>query len=633
MARVRKIADKPLAASQYRWLAFLTFGVICGFGYLVYTLVTLQVVRHAELVEVARNNTERTFLRQPKRGDIRDRKGHLLATSKQVETVCADPKMIGTNYLRMAYQLAPALGIPSGELAERLHPRWIEDKQGNMIEVQYVVLKRKVETEEWEQIKAAMATLDFGVDESKLLPKQRAAYNRIREKSLFTTPDQMRFYPNQTLAAHVIGYVGMQDRTTPRGKILETRGQDGLELTMDSVLTGVQGWRQTETDGQRREVVAFREQDVAPKSGLNVILTLDASIQHIVETELAAAFARHTPISISCVVLRPKTGEILAMANLPTFDPNRLEEGNADARRNRLIADNYEPGSTFKAMVIGGALNDGTVDLHHLIDCENGAFRYAGATLHDHGVGYGVLTVEKVLVKSSNIGAAKIALRMGQERLYEVIRAFGFGEKTGIPLPGERTGTVWPLRKWNKMSITRIPMGHEVATTPLQIVMALSSIANGGVLMKPMLIDRFVDDEGQVVAEFHPQPVRRVISEQAAKKMITALKSVVNEDGTGTKAQLAYYTVAGKTGTAQKLVNGHYVHDKHFVSFVGFFPADDPELCISVVMDEPKRGMYGGETAAPVFAKIGERAAQYLAIAPEKKPEKTAMAANGRKAN
>lgn len=194
-------------------------------------------------------------------------------------------------------------------------------------------------------------------------------------------------------------------------------------------------------------------------------------------------------------------------------------------------------------------------------------------------------------------------------------------------------GTVWPVRKWTKPSITRIPMGHEVATTPLQIAMSVAAIANGGVLMKPMLIDRFVDDKGQTVAQFHPQAIHRVISEQAAKKMTIALKSVVNEEGTGTKAQLAYYTVAGKTGTAQKLVDGRYVHDKHFASFVGFFPADDPELCISVVVDEPRKGMYGGETAAPVFARIGERAAQYLAIAPEKKPEKTAMAANGRKAN
>lgn len=632
MARVKKITEKPLAASQYRWLACMTFCVICGFGYLVYTLLNLQVLRHKEFSEAARNNTERTFFRQPGRGDIRDRNGHLLATSKQVETVCADPKLIGTNYMRVAYQLAPVLGMSAAELGEKLRPRWIEDKDGNWIEVQYAVLKRKVESEEWENVKAAMAALDFGVDETKLTQKQRAVYHRVRQKGVFTTPDQIRFYPNESLAAHVIGFVGMQERTTPRGKVLETRGQDGLELTMDSVLTGVHGWRLTETDGLRREVVAFREQDVAPRPGLNVVLTLDASIQHIVETEVAAAHAKHSPISTACLVVRPKTGEILAMANLPNFNPNLLEEGNADARRNRLIADISEPGSTFKAMVISGAFNDGTVNLNDPFFCENGRFRYGGLPLSDHHP-YGTLTVEGIIVKSSNIGAAKIGIKMGQERLYEVIRDFGFGSKTGIPLPGERSGIVWPVHKWRKPSITRIPMGHEVASTPLQTVMAMAAIANGGTLMKPMLIDRFVDEAGQTVADFHPTPVRRVISEEAARKMVTALKSAVATEGTGTKARLTYYTVAGKTGTAQKIINKQYSHEKHFVSFIGFFPADNPELCIAVFMDEPKRGMYAGETAAPVFAKIGERAANYLAIAPEKKPEKTALAVNGRTNN
>lgn len=617
--RGKAIKDQSVQPAQLRWLGFWALLVMGGFGWLGYTLVQLQIFQHQELTQAARNNTERTYVRQPQRGEIRDCRGNVLGTSKTVETVCADPSIVSTNYLRIAQQIAPILGLDTMEAAERIRPRDFVDKGGKVRPLKYVVLKRKVEPEDWAKAKAAMEKLDFGIDERSLAPKERTAYGRIRKNAIFTTPDQMRFYPNGALAAHVLGYVGMTERQTPKGMVLETSGLDGIEFQMNSVLTGTEGWRQTETDSHSRELVAFRDQDVAARPGLNVVLSLDMTIQHIVETELAAACEKHSPISVSCIVVRPRTGEILAMANLPSFDPNKPPEANSEGIRNRAITDLAEPGSTFKVVVISGALNDRTVTLNDLFDCENGAFRFAGVTLHDHER-LPVLTVERIICKSSNIGAAKIGIRMGPERVYEYVRGFGFGQYTGIPLPGERMGITRPVQKWEKVSISRIPMGHEVAVTPLQMVMAICAIANKGVLMKPMLVERFVDDQGQAVMNFQPEAVRRVISPEAAAKMTEALKMAVSTNGTGLKAKLSYYTVAGKTGTAQKIVNKHYSHEKFFSSFIGYFPADDPQVCISVVMDEPRKGSYGGETAAPVFAKIAERAGNYLAIPPDLTP-------------
>ena len=628
MARKKKNGGIPVVhAMQVRRLFLLATFMLAGFGCLGFRLYDLQVLRHEELLEQAKNNTERTFVRQPRRGDIRDIRGNLLATSKEVKTVCGDPHMLGTNYLYVARAIAPILDLPVEEAAEKLRPRMFVHTNGVSTPVKYVVLKNKVEEEEWLRLQEALSQVTFGVDESQLPSRHRTALNAIRRKAIFAQPDQLRFYPNASLAAHVLGFVGIHDRITSKGKVVETTGKSGLELTLNSVLTGVQGWRQTETDRRQREVVAFREQDVAPRAGLDAILTIDAGVQHIVEEELAEAMEKHTPISISCIVTRPRTGEILAMANLPTYDPNHLDD-NAAARRNRAVTDLAEPGSTFKVVVISAALNEGLVNLETAFDCENGYWRYRGIPLRDHH-GYGVLPVRTIISKSSNIGAAKIGILLGGGRLNEYIRAFGFGQRTGIPLPGEAIGLVHETNRWSKISISRIPMGHEISCTPLQMVMAMGAIANGGALMRPMLVDRFVDEHGQEVAKFQPQLLRQVISAEAARQTVATLKEAVSTNGTANRAQLDYYTVAGKTGTAQKLVNGAYVRNKHYSSFIGFFPADNPELCISVVMDEPRRGYYGGEAAAPVFQRIAARAANYLAIPPEITPPSLAASTRG----
>jgi cell division protein FtsI/penicillin-binding protein 2 len=323
---------------------------------------------------------------------------------------------------------------------------------------------------------------------------------------------------------------------------------------------------------------------------------------------------KHSPISASGIVVRPKTGEVLAMATLPNYDPNTYNHWPYDFMRNRVIADLAEPGSTFKIVVVSGALNDGSVGLNDTFYCEDGLWLFAGVKLHDHKR-YGTLSVEQIITKSSNIGAAKIGLKMGETRLADYIGSFGFGQSTGIPLPGELSGRVPKLEKWTKVSIAQIPMGQGVSVSRLQMIMAMSAIANKGVLMRPMLVDRLIDSDGRD-AKYSPQRVHSVISESAAKLMVQALKTVATRDGTAPEAALEHYTVAGKTGTAQKVENGHYV-DKFFSSFIGFFPADNPELCISVTLDEPKEGHYGGQVCGPVFKQIAEAAANYLNIPPE----------------
>lgn len=605
---------------QKQYWRLLGLGLALGLGFvgLGFRLVDVQVLRHDELRALAVQNTEREYLNEPRRGDILDAKGNLLATSVQVKTVCADPVLIGTNQVLLARTLAPLLELGEGPLIQALSPRLVQNSKGEAVTNRFVRLKRKVPVETWEKIQSAMTNLNFGVVEKKLPQSQQTYYSNLRKKAIFARDDQLRSYPNQELAAHVIGYAGTEEIEVDDMPVTEIVGREGIEKTFDEKLAGYRGWRVTETDNRRRELVRGRDQDVEACDGLNVVLTIDSVIQHLVEGALADAMAKYSPISVSGLVIRPRTGEILAMATVPTFDPNQPGKATADQRRNRVITDIAEPGSTFKIVVVSGALNDRTVRLTDVFDCEHGRFAFAGRVLHDHEA-YGPLSVQSIITKSSNIGAAKIGIKMGENRLYEYMGNYGFGVPTGIPLLGEVGGIVHPVKKWSKVSIAQIPMGHGVSVTRLQMTMAMCAIANNGWLMRPMLVDRLEDRDHRLVAKYPPQRVRQVISEAASKEMIKALKTVATPEGTAAKAALEHYTVAGKTGTAQKVENGRYVSDKFFASFIGFFPADNPELCISITMDEPdrKKGYYGGQAAAPVFKQIAEAAANYLNIRPE----------------
>ena len=600
--------------------ALLLLGLLgLAFAGLGYRLVELQLLRHDEFAAKAQLNTQREFRQAPRRGNILDARGNLLATSIFVKTVCADPVLIGKRQAAVAHILAPLLQLDETDLYQRLLPRLVKNHKGETVTNRYVVLQRKVSDETWQKIQMTMTNLAAGVDERKISRAERASLRDLRQNAIFTDPvdDQLRVYPGGALAAHVLGFTGTEIGSN---RVAMTVGRDGVELILNPALGGAAGWRVTRTDRQKRELVALRDENVQASDGLNVVLTLDAAIQHIVETSLADALQKHTPLSITAIVMRPRTGEILAMATLPNFDPNNPGATPVDARRNRIIADLMEPGSTFKIVVVSGALNDGAVRLTDTFDCERGHFAFGGRVLHDHEP-YGVLTTENIVTKSSNIGAAKIGIRLGQDRLHDYAWDFGFGQRTGIALPGEARGILYPVKDWTKVSIAQIPMGHGIAVTRLQMIMAMNALANDGWLMRPMLVSRLEDRDGNVVQQYAPERVRQVISAAADKLAVEALKTVVSPAGTAPGAAMKNYTVAGKTGTAQKVENGTYAEHKYISSFIGFYPADDPQLCISVVMDEPKEGYYGGQICGPVFREIAERCASYLNVPPDKNPE------------
>ncbi len=605
---------------QIRRALLLLFFLGAAFAGLGYRLVDLQVVHHAEFARLAENNTQREYWLAPRRGDILDANGDVLATSMPVKRICADPSLIGTQQAVVAHALAPLLKMDEAALMQRLTPRLGRLASGEIVTngLHYVRLAEKVPEETWLQIAATMSKLTFGVEEKKLSLKQRQFFNGLRRSAIYAEADQLRLYPNGSLAAQVVGFPGTEELKISGHLISQIIGRDGIEQTMNKPLSGVAGWKVTETDGKRREMVTLRDEDVQARDGMNVVLTIDSAVQHIVETALADALQKHTPKSITGIVMRPRTGEILAMASLPSYDPNQPNSITPETR-NRVIADMMEPGSTFKIVVVSGALDKKAVTLNDQFFCENGHFAYAGKVLHDHE-SLGNETVKNIIMKSSNIGAAKIAIeRLGAQSLYDYAWNFGFGQRTGILLPGEVRGVLYPVKNWYKVSMAQIPMGHGVDVTRLQMLYAMAAIANHGVLMPPMIVSRLQDRDGGVVQTYRPEPVRRVISEAASLQMIEALKTVPTKTGTAPDAAMKNYVVAGKTGTAQKAENGGYAPGKYIASFIGFFPADNPELCISIVMDEPKEGYYGGKVCGPVFRDIAERCASYLNIPPDPK--------------
>ncbi len=602
---------------QFRRVLALTLLVCAVFAGLACRLVDLQVFRHDELAKLAQDNTQREFREAPRRGDILDAHGNLLATSVPVKTVCADPSLIGTQQVAVAHALAPLLQMSEGELYPKLFVRVSKNEKGETVtnNLHYVRLQKNVTEETWQKIQLAMGQFSPGADGKKLSRNDRESLRNLRQYAIFPELDQMRVYPNGPLAAQVLGFSGVEEFKLDGRPVSQISGRDGIELALNSVLSGVAGWRVTATDSKKQELVALRDEDVQPRDGLNVVLTIDAAIQHILETSLADAMQKHTPRSITGIVLRPRTGEILAMATLPNYDPNTPSTVTPETR-DRVITDIVEPGSTFKIVVVSGALNEGAVKLTDGFDCEHGHFAFAGKVLHDHEP-FGVLTTVGIVTKSSNIGAAKIGIRLGEQNLYQYAWDFGFGQRTGIPLPGEVSGILHPVKDWSKVSVAQIPMGQGVAVTRLQMLMAMAALANDGWLMRPMLVSRLEDRNGKVVQKYEPQRVRQVVSDATDKQMVNILKTVVSPEGTAPGAAMQNYVVAGKTGTAQKAENGVYVPGKYVASFIGFFPADDPQVCISIVMDEPKEGYYGGQVCGPVFKEVAERCASYLNIPPD----------------
>lgn len=558
------------AKAQFRRLMVVVVVLGAAFAGLGFRLFELHVLQHGELRAQAEANRERVIHRLGRRGAILDLNGNLLASSVSARMVVADPQLTRPYAADYAKRLAPLLSMSVPDLTEKLSR-----------ESRYVRLKQKVDEETAQAIR-----------EMKL-------------KGIVFEDQFVRLYPNGALAAHVLGFVNH-----------EHQGVEGIEASMNRYLNGVAGYEVIERDRKGREIRVNRIENIGPRDGFSVVLTIDQVIQHIAETELEKAMAEHRPQAGLVMVTRTQTGEILAMANRPAFDPNQPGGADADMRRNRCITDVAEPGSTFKVVTIAGALNDRTVNLFEKFDCENGAWLYAGRILHD-AHSHGVLSVEEIAFKSSNIGSAKIAIRMGPTRLYSYIRQFGFGQRTGIALPGEVAGIAHPVSRWTKLSISRIPMGHEIAVTPLQMMMALNAVANGGRLMQPQIIKRIEDGAGNAIVEYQPLARAQVLDPRTSQLMNAALRKVTQPGGTGTRAAVEHYDVAGKTGTAQKIENGQYVR-KYYSSFVGYFPASQPEISILVSLDDPSaKSYYGGSVAGPTFKAVAEKTAQYLGMPPQ----------------
>lgn len=541
-------------------------------------LIHLAVAKHEEYSrEAAQKHTQKRTLHAA-RGPITDARGEILADDIPVKTVFVDGSHMNDREA-LAGVLSRHLDIPEPDLLARLNPQ-----------SKYTIIKRRVA----EEVVSALR--------SELL--------ETRLKGVYFENDAIRHYPNGDMLAHVLGFLDS-----------EGRGIQGVERMMEPYLRGEDGFRYYERDRTGREIVAYRGLERPAKNGMSVELTIDMHIQAIVEQELKNAYRALRPRMCTAVFVRPRTGEIVAMATQPGFDPNRPGSAPEEHKKNRAILDMVEPGSTFKIVVTSAALNEGVVKPETMVYCEGGRFAYGGRTLRDHH-GYGNLSVHDVLVKSSNIGCAKIAMQLGADKYYEYIRRFGFGERTGLGLPGEIGGLVHPPHRWSALSITRIPMGHEIAVTPLQIAMAMAAVANGGKMMLPQIVRTIRDHDGAVIRSFQPVVLRRVVDEETAREVGDALREVVSERGTAIQARISGFPVAGKTGTAQRVSpKGGYESGKYVVSFAGYFPADEPEIAGIVLVDDATltSGMnYGGLVAAPIFSRMGEQIARRLDLVPSK---------------
>jgi cell division protein FtsI/penicillin-binding protein 2 len=554
-------------------------GLVGLFSVYSYRLIDVQIVQHEAYTALA---AEKHTYKRPiyaRRGIIRDANNEPLADNVPVKRVIADGSHI-KDPVALAAAIANLLEMDSRELADKLSTK-----------SKYVVIKPQITEETAAKISEVLRNSNF--------------------RGIEFEQDFDRSYPNGTMLSQIIGFVDH-----------EHKGTMGIERSMQDVLQGTNGYRYIEHDRKGRELVLYRGLEADAKDGCDIKLTINLSLQNILESELTAACAEFRPQNATAIMMRPQTGEVLAMASRPTFDVNDPGEAKPEQMMNRSVVYMYEPGSTFKIVTTSAVLEEKLVTPDTTIFCENGHFQYAGRILRD-AEPMGVLTVHQVLQHSSNIGVAKLALQLGETKLYEYIRRFGFGQKTGIPLSGEISGMVNPPHRWSKLEITRIPMGQSIAVTPIQIISAMSCIANGGKLMKPTIISQITDKDGRPVATFTPEVVRQVVSAETSKKIISALKDVVGA-GTAKKAAVAGFQVAGKTGTAQKVdPKGGYMQGHYVASFVGFLPADDPKFAVLVLLDDPirKEGIaYGGEVAAPVFERIATRAAQYLDLHPTEPP-------------
>ena len=541
----------------------------CAFVVLLGRLAYLQIVKHDEYARLAENQHAKTVPLRPKRGPILDRTGQALAVSSRADTLYVTPSKV-EDAPRLAARLAAILGEPARDVVRRL-----------------TVAKK------------------FAPVRRRLDPDMARGVRDLNDPSLTLVEDSLRLYPNRELAAQLIGFEGA-----------DGKGLAGVEQAWDAHLAGVEGRAVVERDALGREVTGAPIVLKPSVAGQGIVLTIDATIQYLAEKEVDAAWRRTRAKSAMAVAMDPRTGEILAMAIRPTYNPNAFGTATDDDRRARAVTDPFEPGSTFKVIMAASALQEGVVKPSDRLYAENGAIRVANSTIHDWKK-YGWLTFTEVLQNSSNVGSIKVGLMLGKERYYKYMTAFGFGASTNLGLPGESRGQLRAPSQWSGLSLATMSIGQEISVTAVQLVAAFAAVANGGRLMQPQIIRAVLDGQGREIRSFEPAAVRQVISPETARTLTDMMVNVVR-NGTGHNAAIPGYDVAGKTGTAQKMdpATRRYSRAPGVLSFVGFVPADDPRLAMIVLLDEPKNEKWGSEAAAPIFAAIGREVLRYLNVAP-----------------
>jgi len=636
--------------SSYR-IALLASLVLSMFAGLEARLVWLHVIDRDELLRSVDEARRQLIVDNARRGDILDSHGALLATSRSIIVLGVDPQFVRPEDRTKLPKLASLIGVPESEVERICTTKTRPASSKSEVRVSAPAAAAAVITLNSPQQAAATAESEAApaskADETQLdepdtegnrpirwakLSDQisEAVYTDITKlgiRGVYGSRVYRRDYPHNEMAAHIIGYVDREERPVA-----------GMEHYADFYLRGENGWLESEKDGKSHELAQFRTREVPAVDGFNVSLSIDATVQHIAEDELAKIAEQYQPQKATIIVSDPQTGFILALANYPSFDLNsfnKLSKEEQGRMRNIAVADEYEPGSVFKIVAASGALNDGLVTPRTEFDCTLEKIDYNGITrsLPRENVGDHFehpLSVSEIIAHSSNKGAAQLAMRLGDKRFYDYARAFGFGQKTGFPVGGEITGNLKAPDKWDSMTITRIPMGQSVTATPLQMQQAMMVIASGGYLLKPQIIRQIRDSHGELVYTFGRIEERRVISGQTAKTVARMLQSVVSTEGTAPLAAILGFECAGKTGTAQKLMpvtlpDGstamRYSVKDHVASFVGFFPASHPQVSIAVIIDDadarcPGGVAYGAKVAAPVFKRIGERLIPYLDIRP-----------------
>ena len=545
--------------------------ILIIFSALLYQLVRIQIIDHKKYSSLAFSQQCKKQTIPTRRGLIFDRGGAKLAESIQVGSVYADPFFI-TEKKKTSKILSDLLGLDKAEVVKLLSKK-----------KRFVWIKRRISDE------------------------QEEALRPLHLKGISIKHEYKRVYPYEKLCSQVLGFTDIDEN-----------GLGGIERSLNQVISGSNGSKVVEKDGLQHQFSTLKGETVSARYGDSVFLTIDCNVQSIVEEELEKACLKWDPNSAIAIAMDPSTGEVLAMANYPTFDPNFVRDSNPAERRNRAITDCFEPGSLIKPLIVSGALDSGLVKEDETIFCYNGAYKVnGGRRVVRDSHSYGDLSVSDIVVHSSNIGMAQIGQRIKKQRLHRYLKDFAFGEKTGIQLPGEVRGIVRPLNLWSVDSEISVSFGYETAVTPIQMVAAFCSIANGGTLLQPQIVSKITDYSGKRVKKnYDPARIRRVVSPKIAREVMAPILENVVKEGTGKRAMLFTHRVAGKTGTAKKLEkvgNKMKYSNKYIGSFVGFAPADEPKICVLVSLNEPKNGAYyGGTVAAPAVGNILERTLGYM---------------------